>query len=173
MLGVCHSLLCMGTASQFQAIPRTLKHCSHSGGDATEIAAVQSWAVCRGRVWCAWVQPLWCAGCLGGVILASFPSAQAPSSALMGTRTGLEAWHTWQIDERRGGCLGWWYSGAEDGVLCPCRCGIFDQIWIVTSVCYHSLPLIPTDSFFVVGQKQLARRVVVSKLKGSVWQILT
>lgn len=44
---------------------------------------------------------------------------------------------------------------------CPSRCGIFDQIWIVTSVCYHPLPLIPIDSF-VVGQKHLARGVGVS-----------
>lgn len=65
------------------------------------------------------MQPLWCAGCLGGVILASFPSAQAPSSALMGTRTGLEAWHTWQIDERRGGCLGWYAVGQRMGFYVP------------------------------------------------------
>lgn len=90
----------MGTASQFQTITRTLKHRSHCGGDAREIAAVQPWAVCRGRVWCAGVQPVWCAGCLGGVIFAPVPSAQHQVLLCWGPGPCLEAWHPWQIDER-------------------------------------------------------------------------
>lgn len=164
----------MGTAYRFQTITITLKHCSYSGGDAREIAAVQSWAVCRGSLVCMGAASVVCRlfGMLGA-ILASVPSAQLPVLLCWGPGPRLEGWHAGQIGERKGGRLGWWCSGEEDGAqsfqvpvfvyiyyYLPSIyiCGIFGQIWIVTSVCYHPLPLIPTDSFLCSGTEAASQK---------------